>query len=141
MNHFRTLRCVRRLFSTFAQGVPGAGLLLLRLALGITLIDHGLSAWLKGAPFMYAILCAVLILLGLLLLVGLWTPIVAGLAAAGIIYEVILGSPFGTQCVSVGFFAVALALLGPGAWSLDGRLYGWQQIEISDRKREQGPPR
>jgi hypothetical protein len=24
----------------------------------------------------------------------------------------------------------ALALLGPGAWSVDARLYGWKRIEI-----------
>jgi len=28
----------------------------------------------------------------------------------------------------------ALALVGPGAWSLDWRLFGWKQIDIRDRK-------
>jgi len=131
---------VLRLFSTFAHGAPGAGLLLLRLAAGVTLINHGLSAWARGEPFVLEAYYAVLILLGLLLLVGLWTPIAAGLAAANAIYEAIAGSSFGLQCVSLGFLAGGLALLGPGAWSVDAWLYGWKQIKIADRKRDQEPP-
>jgi hypothetical protein len=28
----------------------------------------------------------------------------------------------------------ALALLGPGGWSVDARLFGWKRIDIRDRK-------
>ena len=29
----------------------------------------------------------------------------------------------------------ALAMLGPGAWSVDARLFGWKRIDIQDRKK------
>jgi uncharacterized membrane protein YphA (DoxX/SURF4 family) len=28
----------------------------------------------------------------------------------------------------------AVALLGPGAWSVDARLFGWKRINIPNRK-------
>ena len=40
---------MRRLFSTFAPGVPGAGLLLMRVVAGTSLIAHGVMTW-KLAP-------------------------------------------------------------------------------------------
>jgi uncharacterized membrane protein YphA (DoxX/SURF4 family) len=67
---------------------------------------------------------------GLFLLVGLWTPI-AGLIVA--IIELLTGFSHGHDpwlnvlLVSLG---VALALIGPGAWSVDARLFGWKRIEI-----------
>jgi hypothetical protein len=28
----------------------------------------------------------------------------------------------------------ALALLGPGGWSIDARLFGWKRVELPDRE-------
>jgi putative oxidoreductase len=30
---------------------------------------------------------------------------------------------------------VALAMIGPGAWSLDARLFGWRRIDVRGRER------
>jgi uncharacterized membrane protein YphA (DoxX/SURF4 family) len=65
---------------------------------------------------------------GLLILGGLWTP-VAGVLAG--IVEVWIGlSQPGTQLLALilATLSVSLALIGPGAWSIDARLYGRKQI-------------
>lgn len=130
---------MRRLFSTFARGAPGVGLLLLRLAAGVLLIDHALSALIAGTSFASMALSPLLILLGVLLLVGLWTPIAGSLVALILIGEAFSRSASWQQGVLIGIVGVALTLLGPGAWSLDARLYGWRQIKISDPHRDQDP--
>jgi len=131
---------VRRLFSTFAHGIPGLGLLLLRLTVGITLIDHGVTGLMVRPPLVPAAFYSLLTLLGVLQIVGLWTPIVAALVALNVIWEALSHFASWQQCVQIGIMAVALALLGPGALSVDAWLYGWKQIKISDRKRSRDPP-
>lgn len=130
---------MRRLFTTFAYGAPGAGLLLLRLAVAIALISHAVTALLKGPPLATASFYSLSILLGVLLLLGLWTPIAGALVTVGIIWEALSNSASWPQCLSIATMAVALTLLGPGAWSVDAWLYGWKQIKISDSDRDQDP--
>jgi len=124
---------VRRLFSNFAGGAPGVGLLLLRLAAGIGLVAQGILA-LRGAPPLGPALLHILsIAVGLLLLVGLWTPIAGTmLAILALLHAAFhLANPW--TCLLMGILGAALALLGPGAWSVDARLFGWKRIRISDR--------
>jgi uncharacterized membrane protein YphA (DoxX/SURF4 family) len=67
---------------------------------------------------------------GLLFLVGLWTPVAGAIVA---LTELLIGlSHVYDPWVSVMLagLGAALALLGPGAWSVDARLYGWKRIEI-----------
>ena len=63
-----------------------------------------------------------------LLLVGLWTPFAAVAVAA--IHLGIPGMAQGLNGATVVDSAVglALAMLGPGAWSLDARLFGRKRI-------------
>jgi len=71
------------------------------------------------------------ILFGALLLVGLWTPVAGTVVAIGAIWMAISETLSLFPCVFVGILGAALALLGPGAFSLDAWIYGWKRIELS----------
>lgn len=125
---------MRRLFSTFARGWPGIGLLVLRVVLGIALILRGVGR-LSGAPTTHMMVLSVLgIGAGLLLLMGLWTPVAATLAAAIQVWKICwnLGDPW--IYILLGTIAVAVAMLGPGFWSFDARIFGWKRINLPNPK-------
>lgn len=124
---------LRRLFSSFARGWPGVGLLLMRIVAAITVGDQAVvavrAAGLNGssAP---AVLGAGA---GSLLLAGLWTPAVGTILAVIELWNVVLqpGDPW--IYILLCTISAALAMLGPGAYSADARIFGWKRIEIGDR--------
>ena len=126
---------MQRLFSSFADGWPGAGLLLLRLMTGGGLLYGGVtSAW--SAPNLALAPLAIAAGAGVLLLMGLYTPLagaVAAIAEAWIAFSHPgnLLAPIGLICISL-----SLAMIGPGAWSADARLFGRKQIDPSQFERE-----
>jgi putative oxidoreductase len=130
---------VRRLFSNFAHGPPGVGLLLMRLSAGLAMVVQGISALLAGPPLGVVLFQTLAIGLGLLLLAGLWTPVAGTLVAAEALWNVFSsGHPW--RWIMLATLGAALALIGPGAWSIDARLFGWRRLEILDRKSQDTPP-
>jgi hypothetical protein len=73
------------------------------------------------------------IVLGGLLAAGLWTPVAATLVAIVEVSMFVLqvGDPW--IHVLVLTLGICLALLGPGAYSIDARLFGWRRIDIQKR--------
>ena len=124
---------MRRLFSTFAYGAPGAGLLLMRAAAGGALLFHGMAALWAGSPSPLVGLHMICAAMGMLLVVGLWTPIVGTVAAIAAAMHAWSDPADARTYVLLAALAAALALLGPGAWSLDARLFGWRRLEIRSR--------
>jgi putative oxidoreductase len=134
---------LQRLFSTFPNSWPGVGLLLLRVCLGVALIWSVIAA-LSGKPSESNTLAQNLIAAvgGIVLLAGLWTPVM-GTAVA--LYEIwialSLHAPRREDTwihIFLGVLSVSLAMLGPGAWSIDARLFGRKRFDI-DRTRGRRP--
>jgi putative oxidoreductase len=123
---------LRRLFSSFARGWPGAGLLLLRLIAATALTHQGIAT-LSGENSVHPLLSAAIpIMAAILLTVGLWTPIAGAITAVMQLWNLYAGAGDFWFHIFLGTLGVALALLGPGAWSVDARLFGWKRIDIQD---------
>jgi putative oxidoreductase len=129
---------VQRLFSTFAGGLPGVGLLLLRLLTGAALIHFGIAGVLAAPPVTIVVLQIIGAVAGILLLTGLWTP-VAGTLAAMIKVWIALSRYFshsGDPWIpfAQAILGTVLAMVGPGAWSIDARLFGRKHINFPESR-------
>ncbi len=136
---------LHRLFSAFPSGLPGVGLLLLRVVVGAALVAHGVLCLASSdrITLVVSVSTALLLLSGGCLLIGFLTPILsllAGLECLGIVWSWFpfqLLSPFESKLALAPVIAMsaAIALLGPGAFSLDARLFGWKEIVIPPASR------
>jgi putative oxidoreductase len=103
------------------------GLLILRFTAGFCLVgvenmlgDTGDTATL--------VLRGVSLVVAVLLVIGLATPL-AGVGDAAIQIGIMLvGRSFGSLSIVATALGLALAMLGPGAWSVDARLFGRKRI-------------
>ena len=100
---------------------------MLRLLAGGALINRGIAAASAGA---YTGLAPQIVggAAGLLILGGLWTPAVGVLA--GMVEMWIAFTQPATQSLAIMLagLGISLAMIGPGAWSIDARLYGRKQL-------------
>ncbi len=125
---------MRRLYSTFAGGWPGIGLLLMRLVGGSAVIVHASSTLSSGPPAHATITSAFLAGSGVLLIPGLWTPIAGTLVALVAVGQVLTRAGDPAVPLLLATIGGALAMLGPGLWSVDAHLFGWKRVEVPPRK-------
>lgn len=103
------------------------GLLILRAAAGFAAlgVTHWVSALSDAA--IWPIRCLT-IATAVLLWVGLWTPVAAIAQAALQLSAAVLGQQLNVTCAIYTALGLGLAMLGPGSWSLDARLFGRKRI-------------
>lgn len=123
--------------------MPGLALLSLRLTLGATAIIQGI-AYLSDhddTPFFISAIAFCAVVCGAFLLIGLMTRVAAlvvffgGLGTAAAIIPAAnynLLAPV-LSAVYTGVTAVAVILLGPGAFSLDALMCGRREITIPSK--------
>jgi putative oxidoreductase len=100
----------------------------LRLVACSLIVVWGLSELKAAQSVQFAILQLAAILAGALLAIGLWTPISGCLVAAAALGHLFAKSGEPWSCILLAAIGVALAMVGPGVWSLDERLFGWRRI-------------
>ena len=99
----------------------------MRVVVGAVVLWHVSRLW--GDPPLQMIVSALLALAGLLLMAGLWTPVVGAVVAVITISEIFTtGEPLVGRLLAATM-AGALAMLGPGRLSIDARLFGWKRID------------
>ena len=123
---------MQRLFSTFPEGWPGTGLVFLRAIMAVPLVQFGAGPLLPTAPSS-VILHLLAAVCSALLIVGLWTPVAGALMALSELCLLLFSFSGASMHVVLAALGAALAMLGPGAWSVDARLFGRKRIRISQR--------
>jgi uncharacterized membrane protein YphA (DoxX/SURF4 family) len=128
---------LRRLYSSFPGSLPGAGLLLLRITVGVGLLIQA-SAWLiesqtSGNGMWSPGLLALVI--GTSFILGFLTPLAGAVSAlAGMAIRLLHPewSSSMTSLLGVNPLAmvIAITLLGPGAFSLDAYFFGRRRIIV-----------
>jgi len=130
---------LQRTFSGFPSGCPGFALLLLRLGVsgggslqGVLLITA--THHVTGGE----VAAALAITTSLALMIGLLTPIAASLLCLVGLATINSGLAgymplFDSSVARVEFVVMSAALicLGPGAFSLDARLYGRREVDVN----------
>jgi hypothetical protein len=107
----------------------------MRLALGSGLLVRCVMTW-PSEPVLLVALCVAESLAAVLLCAGLGTPIWGAGAAAVELWRGYSDPASLLVHLLLATLGVALALLGPGAFSLDASMFGWRRIDVPGTRDE-----
>lgn len=119
----------------FPQGGPGVGLLLLRIAAAGMFALNLKQQFNVSSNALYWFLVSLIALISLGLLLGFLTPILTILACVAAVANLLLAD----QTIDMVYIlriltSAALFFLGPGAYSVDARLFGLRVTVVPPRK-------
>jgi putative oxidoreductase len=123
---------MQRLYSNFANGWPGYGLLALRTTCAVYVLCADVPV-LTNAGSTRIIGVVVAICAALALFVGCGTPLAGCIVAFLEFWQANAYPKQLLPAILTAVIAFSLTLLGPGAWSVDARLYGRRRIYFDDK--------
>jgi hypothetical protein len=127
-----SIEIVQKLFSMFPAGAPGIALLLLRLSVAAMLFIDPAGRVLWPPSILLSVVSAVA---AIAVTVGFFTPILALICGALKVYALI-GTAHGIAplIVLALLLSFAVAMLGPGAYSLDAKMFGRRVVLLPPQR-------
>jgi uncharacterized membrane protein YphA (DoxX/SURF4 family) len=127
---------MQRLYSMFPHGGPGVGLLLLRIATAAMFALNVTHRFNFSSPTLYWVTVGLIALISLSLCIGFLTSVLAVVACVTAVANLFLAEPGNMVFILRILTSAALFFLGPGAYSVDARLFGLRVTVVPPRKEK-----